>query len=212
MKEKENNLENTNDESLDYAFALEQANHWIDSADSKTGIALSLVSITFTLYAGFLLDKQVFTADINPNNKTWLIVLTLLSFVAFALSLVFYCFVLIPRFKKPKTKDNPYYYYEVSMYKEPKDFVDRFINEKDNKLLTKGQLESLYVNSKIALKKMRRFRRGIIFTALFFLFSSACIILALFTVFPTQDVSQTVVNDGRTSVNVLRLIVRFCSY
>ena len=69
MKEKENNLENTNDESLDYAFALEQANHWIDSADSKTGIALSLVSITFTLYAGFLLDKQVFTADIYRRYR-----------------------------------------------------------------------------------------------------------------------------------------------
>ena len=212
MKEKESNLENTNAESLDYAFALEQANHWIDSADSKTGIALSLVSITFTLYAGFLLEKQVFTADIDPTNKTWLIVLTLLSFVAFALSLVFYCFVLIPRFKKPKTKDNPYYYYEVSMYKEPKDFVDRFINEKDNKLLTKGQLESLYANSKIALKKMRRFRLGIIFTALFFLFSIACIILALFTVFPTQGVNQTIVDNGGASADALRLIVCFGSY
>lgn len=185
MKEKENNLENTNNESLDYSFALEQANHWVDSADSKTGIALSLVSITFTLYAGFLLEKQVFTADIDPVNKTWLIVLTLLSFVAFVFSLVFYCFVLIPRFEKLKTKDNPYYYYEVSMYKEQKDFVDRFLNEKDSRLLAKGQLESLYANSKIALKKMRRFRLGIIFTAIFFLFSIACIVLALFTVFPT---------------------------
>ena len=193
MKEKEDNLEKANEGSSDYTFALEQVNHWIDSADSKTGIALSLISITFTLYSGFLLDKQVFTADINLINKILLIVLTLLSFVAFALSIVFYCLVLLPRFKRPKTKENPYYYYEVSMYDGPKDFVGRFINEKDDKLLAKGMLESLYANSTIALKKMKRFRLGIIFTALFLLFSIACIVLALFTVFPADDAIQIII-------------------
>ena len=183
-------------DDIDYTFALEQAGHWIDSADSKTGIALTLVSITFTLFSGFLLDKQVFTADINPANRISLIILTLISFLMFALSIVFYCLVLIPRFKKPKTKDNPCYYYEVSMYERREDFVNRFIDEKDKRLLVKGQLESLYANSRIALTKMKHFRTGFVFTVLFFAVSMACIILALFTAFPAENVCEVAASDG----------------
>lgn len=185
MKKKKE-TEDTNSGPGDYVSPLEEANHFIDSADQKTGIALTLISITFTLYAGFLLEKGLFTSEINLTNKVWLIILTMLSFAAFSLSIIFYCIVLYPRFKKPKTQDNPYYYYEVSMYKEREDFVARFIGENDEKILVKGQLESLYENSKIALKKMRLFKAGIICTILFFVFSVACIILALFTPTPSQ--------------------------
>lgn len=199
MSEKDE-MEETNFNDIDYTFALEQAGHWIDSADSKTGIALTLVSITFTLFSGFLLDKQVFTADINPANRISLIILTLFSFLMFALSIAFYCKVLIPRFEKPKTKDNPYYYYEVSMYERREDFVDRFINEK-NRLLVKGQLESLYENSKIALTKMKYFKIGFVFTILFFVFSMACIILALFTPFPTENVNTVASSESSLALS-----------
>ena len=185
MNEKEE-INETNRELTDYTFPLEEANHFIDSADQKTGISLTLISITFTLYAGFLLENRFFTSDIDSTIKTWLIVLTSLSFVSFSLSIFFYCFVLFPRFKKHETKDNPYYYYEVAQYKEVKDFVDRFIDEKDERLFVKGQLESLYENSRIVLKKMRRFRIGLIFTALFFAFSIACIVITLFTAVPSE--------------------------
>ena len=167
-----------------YRFALEQANHWVESADSKTGIALSLISITFTLYAGFLLNKQVLTADIDKCNKIWLYILTFGSFVLFLVAIFLFVFTLFPRFKKPTTKENPYYYAEVASYKNVSEFTNHFMKEMDQATLIKGILESTWANSKIAHKKMKRFRLGILFTGLYFVISIACIILALVTKFP----------------------------
>ena len=195
MKKKENleSITDIKEEGIDYKYVLEHVNHWIDSADSKTGIALSLISITFTIYSGFLLDQHVFTANIDIINKVFLIILTLASFLFFGLAVLFFCLVLKPTFKKPVTKDNPLYYYEVSLYESPNAFVERFIDEKNERLFKKGALESIYANSGIALKKMKKFKAGLIFTMLFFLFSVACIVLALFTNFPA---AQEIIQDN----------------
>lgn len=178
----ENKEEKNNIESFDYKFALEQANHWIESADSKTGVALSLISITFTLYAGFLLENHVFTEE--TKTKVWIIILSLLSFALFAAAIFFFIKTLIPRITKPVDNKNPFYYGEVSLYQSPIEFVNEYMKPISEEQQRKAVLESIFFNSKIALKKMKMFRRGLFLTALFFLASITCIILVLFTNFP----------------------------
>lgn len=170
-----NKKENKND--FDCKYALDQTNRWIESADVKTGIALSLISITFSIYAGFLLDSHIFTEVCK--NKTPLICLTMASFLMFAISIYFYIRTIIPRLTKIEGT-NPFYYGDVSMYKNPDEFYKKFIcmnNDEQKKKI----FESHFHNSKIAIKKMNNFKLGLIFTAAFYVFSIASIIASLFS-------------------------------
>ena len=182
MTKKEKEEKYKKDDSLDYEFALEQANRWIESADNKTGVALSLISITFTLYAGFLLENHVFTEE--TSTRMWIIILSLSSFLLFAVAILFYVKTLIPRITKPVNKGNPFYYGEVAMYDNVSDFVDSFNAPMTEEQQKRFVLQSVYFNSNIALRKMKLFKCGLIFTILFFAVSVACIILVLFTPFP----------------------------
>lgn len=162
----------------DAKFALEQANHWIESADTKTGIALSLVSITFTIYAGFLLGKGIF--GLPPEYVPWIIASAMLSFFLFAVSIFCYIRVLSPRLTKPKDRKNPFYYGEVNRYEDVGLFVTAFIKPGDLNEQRKSIWESVFYNSRIAWRKMLYFKIGIIVTGLFFAASLLTIILALF--------------------------------
>ncbi len=165
--------------NLDYKFALEQANRWIESADSKTGIALSLVSITFSIYAGFLLESHMLMLE--SDNRVLLIVFTMASFFVFGLAIYFFIRTIIPRLTKPFSNNNPFYYAEVSTYNDVDTFTNKFMGEYSENEQRLSILQSLYFNSKIANKKMKGFYTGLIFSALYFMLSIATIIIALFT-------------------------------
>lgn len=177
-KEKANEVSDGEAKLSDALFSLEQANRWIESADTKTGAGLTLISITFSIYAGFLLTRGL--NNFPDNIKPWITGFSITSFVLFSLAMFLFIWVLKPRLTKPADRKNPFYYGEVNRYERAELFVEQFKTPLDENAHRKCLLESAYFTSQIAWKKMRLFRIGLIISGLFFVASIITIVLALF--------------------------------
>lgn len=143
----------------------EQVNHWIENADSKVGVSCGVFSGVFGVVT-FLTEQYVKTPENSVIQQCWESVYRtcfIVSLFVMVVAVLFYASAIIPSLKKigkSKKKRYPIFYgdiaaLDVCAYK---------------RLMTKGNDETYrtelivetWVNSRICLKKMKRYRLGVI--------------------------------------------------
>ena len=146
-------------------YVYEQVNLWIENADSKVGVSCGVFSGVFGVVT-FLTEQYVKTPENSVIQQCWESVYRtcfIVSLFVMVVAVLFYASAIIPSLKKigkSKKKRYPIFYgdiaaLDVCAYK---------------RLMTKGNDETYrtelivetWVNSRICLKKMKRYRLGVI--------------------------------------------------
>lgn len=173
MKETKENIEQNNTFNNDrlnhYKYCLDLVNSWITNADNKISIACGLFSIIFAILT-FVLERIL--NYINFTNKPDCCVMLLfnlnvtLVLTSFIIAIVFYFLALNPSlFSKNqigKTEKYCMFYGDISLLS-----IDEFCqcsNEATAKDYEKEILYETHINSNICTKKMRNFKKGMIFS------------------------------------------------
>lgn len=146
-------------------YVYEQVNHWIENADSKVGIACGVFSGVFGVVT-FLTEQYVKTPENPVIQPCWESVYRTsfkVSLFVMAVAVLFYAFAIIPSLKKSgksKKKTYPIFYgdiaaLDVCAYK-------RLMTKGNDQTYRTELIVETWVNSGICLKKMKRYRLGVI--------------------------------------------------
>ncbi len=160
-------------------YVYDRINSWIENADSKTGISCALFSGVFGVLT-FLTEKCVATTCTTTINESWRIpygISFILSLVCMVVAIFFYGLSIIPNLKSiikvGDKKKYPLYYGDIQSYSL--DEYKRTIKESSNIDFDKELIVESWINSRICMKKMRRYRGGVIFSLCAIVFALFCL-------------------------------------
>lgn len=156
-------------------YTLDLVNSWINSADQKIGTAFGIFSVVFAAF-GFLAGSKL--TELRETNCCWyyvLLVLSIISIVAFVSGLAFFFFALKPNFQSDN-KECKYsiFYEEIKSFSKASDYIEVCSKATDSQF-NEELCKEIFYNSKICSKKMHSFKNGLII-------SSIAILIAIFIV------------------------------
>lgn len=170
---------NKNNESINNGFeTLKIVNSWINSADTKTSILIGII----TLILGF--SKDIFSSlayikELADGNIMKIIIVILdIIYILLALLAILCCyFALTANIKITNlNSSSPIFFGSISKT-ELEDYTNNFLSKYTNDSLLSDLPKQIHINSKIANKKFKFFRIGLLLSILLFILTIILLIL-----------------------------------
>ena len=183
---------NTEEKNIeDYKYILDKQNEWIISADTKISIAFGVLSVVYSVL-GYFSINNIINFEISDEKCIFIYILSVVLFsasiISFLISLFFYFRILYPNLDGSKiiTKKNIkekkvsiIYFDDISKFNGPDDYIE-YVGSINCKDFEKQILEEVYYNGKICARKMRRFRKGLVYSSIGIILNILCCFFSLF--------------------------------
>ena len=160
-------------------YVYDRINSWIENSDSKTGTSCALFTGAFGVLT-FLAEKCIATTSANTINESWRIphrISFILSLACMAIAILFYGLSIIPNLKsiikEGDKKKYPLFFGDVQSYTLGE--YERTIKECSDISFNKELIVESWINSRICMKKIKRYRRGVIFSLFAIVFAFFCV-------------------------------------
>lgn len=148
-------------------YVYELVNNWIENADNKVSVSCGIFSGVFVVIS-FLRENYIKIPKdaIISSCWNWIYKISfILSFILLIASIYYYVRAIIPNLgsncNEPEKKKYPIYYGDIRKIDEQK-YLELMMNEGTEDDFNAELIKEIYINSGICLKKMERYKTGVI--------------------------------------------------
>lgn len=164
FRDRHTNNELPNNDKALYSYDL--VNGWIANADNKVSVSCAVFTGAFGVIT-FISEKIDKGSGICVTNECWRTIYSysfVISIVAFFLAILFYSFAIFPNLKSYGIDHNKYpiYFGDIQSLKY-EEYYD-YVTAGNNQDYLNEIIRECWFNSRICMKKMKRYRCALVFS------------------------------------------------